>query len=104
MVFGCAFSALRFLRGSLDARATGGFATAVSGVLESAACGAGIVGRSVLTSTLATGLGRWRGSLLARGPSAGLSAAAGFAFGLALALAFGLAFALAFGLSSAAGA
>jgi hypothetical protein len=65
-----AFSVLRFLRGSLDARgpAFGGAATV--GLLAVVSAVFAATGRSVTTSTLAVAFGFLRGSLLARGPSA----------------------------------
>ena len=94
----------RFLRGSLDARATG-FSVAGDG-LGATAAGALTVGatasiRSVLTATLTTGFGFFLGSLLALTSFFGAGAstvsflvAAGFfaALGLALAAGFFVAF------------
>ena len=90
-------AAARFLRGSLDARATG-FSVAADGFGTGAAAGALTAGvavstRSVLTATLTTGFGFFLGSLLAL-TSLGASTSpglvvAGFLTALGLALAAG---------------
>jgi hypothetical protein len=102
LALGCNFSTILFLRGSFDALGAAVFATAFgAGVAVSAGLAVAVIGRSVLTSTLVTGLGLCLGSLLARaaGSASGCSLVAGLALGLALA--FGLAFGLALAFGSA---
>ena len=109
-------SALRFCRGSLDARATVSvFSLTSRGAFDVAGAPFLEARPSEVTSTLAVALGFFLGSLLARATvelsffedtdcsalaSAGLAFGSALAFGLAFALAFALAFGLALGLAS----
>ena len=80
------FSVARFLRGSFEALGAVAFTGAAADSLAFTGAGFGATGRSVLTSTLLTGLGFLRGSLLARGPS--LFSAVGEAVSALVALGF----------------